>query len=1032
MSRREELYDTYLERLLQGVEVDPVAYLEREGLDDPELLAKLQSLHLVSRLVPSEEAESSPSEGLPCERIGSYRMLRPLGRGGMGEVYLAEQENLGRQVAVKILQASAFPTAAASLRFHREARSLAQLRHPSVVSVIDFGVEDGLHYLVMEYIPGEDLSTIIHEAGQSEEAIPPSQAVRWAAEIARALERVHAADILHRDVKSSNIRITPEGRAVLVDFGLAARQDSDGPTLTRSFLGSPAYASPEQVRGTRALDARTDVYSLGVTLFRCVTGRLPFEGEELETLFHRILSETPPLAGSMCSGLPQDLEVILQHVLEKDPERRYSSAVEFADDLEALLAFRPIRAKAPALHRRVGFWVRSHRATAAALLTAALALASVASKSAWDSMESEHARLAQAEGLLRQAEAQYQDYLRVREEIQREALAVHSSRDTMESSYVSRRELENLARIEDGVVKAGLERERLFNKVLESIDQAQALDPSLEGCDSLRARVFLQRHHESEEEGERVSSRFYLSQAQRWDPSASALEDQLGTPLRFHSSLPGEFRIEVFRYEEQSRLMPEGDPRMAPLLVSALHPASTENGIGATVDPPYPGQWCLTLEQEQGPLAARDLIFEVEGWPLEDVVLVSRGTAQVPTGSRLLEVDGAAVYGDFELDQLRLGRSADGSLNTIPPPRRSFRFQQGEHRFVVEAENLEALGVELQSAVDRARAGNCRVRLWRDGEILERTLSSPIQVRLTTQPLISSPKVFGIPMVSGDSHSLPQSFTLLRLSREGSEDILLSYHGKSETSLDVELEWVPTGTTPAGYRRVVGKPVWQIPSFWIAQHEVRSDHYLQFLNSPRTQQEIAEAAEPVLFPRTFRNAERGGLWPRDADGLFRLPPDWPAAIPVVAISWFDAQAYARWMSEEAQAAGLPYRFRLPGRTEFRTSARGAAMWPYPYGLRFRPDWSNCCFSRPVPAAEPVLRYPIDESPLGVCDTSGSVLEWLDEWWDQGHSERFAAGGSWAQGGSVAAKPTSGLGLRPHETSMEAGFRLVLEIDLEPR
>ncbi|PCJ55146.1 MAG: hypothetical protein COA70_02530 [Planctomycetota bacterium] len=153
----EELYDAYLDRLLAGVEVDPSAFLQREGCDD-ELLEKLGALHLAARIVPAESVSGVEPEAndLPCDRIGGYRLLHRLGRGGMGEVFLAEQETLGRKVALKILHESSFPTPNASLRFHCEARNLAKLRHPNVVTIFDFGVEDGLYYLVMEFIPGQD------------------------------------------------------------------------------------------------------------------------------------------------------------------------------------------------------------------------------------------------------------------------------------------------------------------------------------------------------------------------------------------------------------------------------------------------------------------------------------------------------------------------------------------------------------------------------------------------------------------------------------------------------------------------------------------------------------------------------------------------------------------------------------------------------------------------------------------------------------------------------------------------------------
>ena len=1005
--RREQLYDAYLDRLLAGVEIDPATFLQRENCKDSELLEKLQALHLVARLVPAESPpESTPEPGLPCTQIGDYRLLRCLGRGGMGEVYLAEQESLDRKVAVKILRASAFQSATASLRFHREARSLARLRHPNVVTVFDFGVENGQHFLVMEYVPGQDLTEIIADTATRQETIPPSKAVTWAAQIARALQSAHEIGIFHRDVKASNIRITPEGRAVLVDFGLASEHDAEGPTLTHSFVGSPAYASPEQIRGNVELDARSDVYSLGVTLYRCITGRLPFEAAELDALFHKILNEQAVSPRSYCPGIPQDLDVVIRHSMEKDPERRYQSAAAFADDLEALLEFRPIQARPPAFLRRCLFWARSHRASAAAIFTASIAVLAIVALLGVQSFQRSQNRLARAEELLERARDRFDEFRAIRDEIGADTQRVLYIRATMESNYLPPQQLQELDRIEDAVQEAELQRERLFNGVLDLLDQAEASNADLKGPDALRAELYMARHLESEMLGDAVGSRFYRAQANRFGASQNLEELQLTAHLFLEVTPPGPVQVQEFVFLEQAQLREGGDHRMVPI------------ARAGAVEGVLPGTWCLRVDTNTPPFLRDDLIVSVESWPIEGSVLVTRGNGRIQAGDRLTAVDDLPIASRYDIDQLMWG----------PDTTSVFHFQSPTTEYQIPASSLAELDISLGIAQDYLESLGGKVGVVRNGQVLKLSSPAGVKTRVTTIPLLAPAHAWHTVANPQQAIGFPPGAALLRIRRDGFEDQVLSLRLQPDQKLHAKVTLIPRDTTPPGFRRVIPQPSWSEEPFWIQEREVTSAEYLAFLNAPEIQTQINASAEAILFPRTFRNAQQGGSWLRNADGLFVLPEDWPATWPVMGISWFDAVRYAEWLSVQARAAGLPYQYRLPSLAEFRIAARGAANWDYPYGPRFRPNWSNCCFSRPTPAPEPVLSYPVDESVFGVFDTSGSALEWLDAWWDQNQTERFAAGGSWAQGGSIPAKPTSGLGIRPRETSLETSFRLVLEID----
>ncbi len=1015
---REEVYGAYLDELLAGRLPDPQQFLTKAGVEDAQLLRKLRALFVASKIVPKPATPEPADAGeeIPFQRLGDYRLIRRLGEGGMGTVFLAEQEALGRQVALKVIRADLFGSTTTSQRFQREARSLARLQHPGVVTVFDFGVEQGVHYLAMEQVPGRDLAEHLVQQDQEGTAIPPSEAVRWIAEVARALQCVHEAGILHRDVKASNIRITPEGKAVLVDFGLAIDQGGEGPTLTQSFLGSPAYASPEQIRGGRSLDPRADVYSLGVTLYRCITGVMPFAADDLKVLFRRILESDPPPPKHHSPGIPRDLDVVILHALEKDPERRYSSAAELADDLEALLRFQPIRARPPSRVRLLQQWARRHRASAAAMLTAAVAaliavifLATQASRNAAQIRTD-------AAGLIRSAAERVQEYLEMRQDMLAQERMVHTIEEAMETRYLSPLELRQLDGAQNEARQSALQRERLFHQILDQLDQAESIDAQVAGADAVRAELYLTRFLESEEVYDSASSTFYREQAERFDDGTTW--NRLRPPARLALEVqpPGPVEIHTFLLAEQADIVAQGEHRLVP-----FHPTD-EDALVA------PGTWCLRVLHPGKGVLREDLIYRLAGWPIEGCVLVAEDRGRLQRGDRLLAVDGIPILGDFERDLLIAGESPDGDPDRVVPPLRIFEFARGEQHFELQAPNWTSLGARLLLPEEMALEGDCEAQLWRDGQVLTTSLAAGTRVRITTVPLLSDSRAW-TRHVPGEMLAFEPGLRVLLLRRPGFEDLRLPLLLESDLETSYRVEMNPIGTTPDGFRLVDPGSYWHdYQPYWIMEHEVTSAQYLKFLNHAATQARIAQSAQPALHPRTFDTAASGGLWPRLGNGSYQLPADWQPDWPVFGVSWHDAVAYAEWRTTQAQAAGLRHRFRLPILGEFRIAARGLPKWLYPYGSRFRPNWSNCCFSRPRPRPEPILRYPVDESIYGVFDCSGSALEWLDAWWGQEQAQRFAGGGSWAQGGAIAAKPSSGLGMLPDATSMETSFRLVLEIE----
>ncbi len=336
----------------------------------------------------------------PGTVLGDFELGEPLGHGSMGIVFEARQHSVpGRRVAVKLLRDLVGSRSAAE-RFQREIRSIGRLDHPSLVDVVSSGVHEGIPYYAMKLVEGVSVDRLLARMRQrpdvpasaatvlemtasaadqpvedtsgdagsdgssvrsSTDHVPPEeQYLRWVArvglDLADALQHAHERDVVHRDVKPSNIIVTRSGRPVLVDFGLAQVAEDPSLTVSGDFLGTLAYAAPEQVRGD-AVDVRADVYSLGATLYELLTLRRPFQAQDRRALLHRIEHDEPAGLGK---HIPRDLRTICQAAMAKSPSRRYASPGELAHDLREFLAGRPIEARPPGLPERAVRQVRTH------------------------------------------------------------------------------------------------------------------------------------------------------------------------------------------------------------------------------------------------------------------------------------------------------------------------------------------------------------------------------------------------------------------------------------------------------------------------------------------------------------------------------------------------------------------------------------------------------------------------------------------------------------------------------------------------
>jgi len=402
---REAGEDTELRRHVEAMLVQDAA--ESTTLDTPLVSPGVRGA--LSELV--WEAESDADAGSIPKTIGGYRILEELGHGAQAKVYLAEHETLHRQVALKVLRAPVTDGSSRSeQRFRREAEVTARIEHPNICSVYETGCSEGVTWIAMQYVPGSTLGAhLVRQREASGKAgkeatlhLPESDAsskdgstkpssgaarrsdlmrvVAFTEQAARALHVAHEDGLVHRDIKPGNLMVADDGRPVILDFGLAHTSGRDGSLgalgLTRSqdVLGTPHYMAPEQLRASDKVDRRTDVYALGVTLYECLTGRCPFDAVSIEALYQQILTVEPPRPRTLNPHISKDLEVVLLAAIEKEPGRRYQSALDFAEDLRRVRQYEPIRARPISTWGRMVRLARRHPAVASSLSIAAVSL----------------------------------------------------------------------------------------------------------------------------------------------------------------------------------------------------------------------------------------------------------------------------------------------------------------------------------------------------------------------------------------------------------------------------------------------------------------------------------------------------------------------------------------------------------------------------------------------------------------------------------------------------------------------------------
>jgi serine/threonine protein kinase/tetratricopeptide (TPR) repeat protein len=420
-------------RIQAGEAIDVEAFLQAHPEDAEQLRRLLPALFLLAE-VSGPEGGTAPAAapGDELGELGDFRLLREVGRGGMGIVYEAEQVSLGRRVALKVLPFAATLDPRQLQRFQNEARAAASLHHEHIIPVYSVGCERSVHFYAMQFIDGQTLAQLIHTlqapdsqaqadapatpddrpandvptapvAALSTERSGPRgrayyrQAAELIAQAAEALEHAHSLAIVHRDIKPANLLVDPRGKLWVGDFGLARLGADAGLTLSGDLLGTLRYMAPEQALSRHGLvDHRADVYALGASLYELLTLRPAVTGTERAEVLRQVAFEEPVAPSKLDKGMPAELETIVLKAVEKNPADRYATAQELADDLRRFLEDRPIRARRPTLWQRLTKWGRRHKGvvrTAFAALVLAVVVLALSTAWIWKENQDKNAAL---------------------------------------------------------------------------------------------------------------------------------------------------------------------------------------------------------------------------------------------------------------------------------------------------------------------------------------------------------------------------------------------------------------------------------------------------------------------------------------------------------------------------------------------------------------------------------------------------------------------------------------------------------------
>ena len=760
---------------IERIDADDADGVESLLRANPEHAAQLRTIltSLRGLSMVGEQAETEPD--LPFQRLGQYRILRRLGQGGMGIVFLARQESVGRLVALKVVHAALAAHPAMLARFRREAQAIARLRHPNIVTVYDSGEDQGTVYMVMEFVPGTGLDVLIGEGGDR----PLRSILTWTRDVARALSCAHDAGVIHRDVKPGNILITSDSRAMLLDFGLARDAEDGSLTVSGSFQGSPHYASPEQIVGARAdIGPKSDIYSLGITLYEAATGTMPFAGATTEQVFQKILAGVLVPPRKLNAQIVGDLETVIQKATDRDPQHRYDSAAEFAGDLDALLSFRPIRARPPGPIRRILLWARRNRVAALSVAAVAVLAAVLAATLVFQRAAEQERRRDEARDALEKAERRLAELIEDRDRAIGLESGLVALRRELADSYHPVERWDELDRRENEIRRAREARDATFAEVLQLLDLADDLvEPDLARSRATRADLLMEQWRIARATGDPASGAL-LRKVVALDDGGRYRDELAGTATLRMTTHPSGAELFLFRYEDLPTVADVDEPRRVPVPVR-LDAAGTATLVKTAVSP---GTWCLRPRRAVGAIGLDDRITHVDGHPVEGTIFVNRDADPVRRLDTMVECDGEPVTTLY----------------------RALR-QAREYVFERDGETMTVDGSIVPMVADAnliAKMGDVDATVVRDGRVESVRLPPDGAYRVTAAPLFLRDECrLGATPVGPRRIAAGEYLALARC--DGFEDVRLPFTVRPGIDATIEVGLVPDVDPPDGYVLVV-------------------------------------------------------------------------------------------------------------------------------------------------------------------------------------------------------------------------------------
>ncbi|MDJ0521215.1 MAG: bifunctional serine/threonine-protein kinase/formylglycine-generating enzyme family protein [Planctomycetota bacterium] len=1040
-------------------------------------------------------------------RIPGFRIERELGRGAMGVVYLAHEEALGRDVALKVLKPGFGEGDEVRQRFEREVRATGRLKHPGIVPILSTGEAQGRRWFAMQFVPGDTLEQVLEKARHG--TIGVARAARIAREVALALDAAHNAGVTHRDVKPGNVMLLTEhapeaergnpcrrmrrswlkrdggkpivDRPLLADFGLAADRTASKLSESGMLIGTPGYMAPEQYQGRpEDVGPHSDQWALGVLLYECVTGHMPFPTSDLATLARMIGHDEPIAPSRLDPRVDRDLETICLKALSKNPRDRYADLHDMADDLGHWLREEPISARPPGPVRRVASWARRRPVAATALgalfvVGAILAIVTIGTRIA---------RVARTDKLEQQAQEHMdRGEFGLAEQMYDEWIALDPAdgrpRDLRDKVRARRGINEASRKLDEALVaidalNAG--RDRLARLQARARLGAEAMGGSGLGTGTARGSEPWWMRQSAYAAGQAIEQ-LSVELASRRAAVSNRLAVARSLAEANASAAGREGRLLLVAIKQRAAAWHMGEWRLARAAKDAeratLHRLAVLDLDRQTYAAELEG--IRTVRIVPGPDPASAWLFRYE----READVIERG------GPRLLPVpyhpvDGLQPIGDVYLEAVtrRLAGEGSSAIRTDVP------------RAAEPLASTETHVGTLAGALPRKRYAE---RLAGSAYPLE---TNPANALGRLQP--------------EHELALPTGRYLLLVRREGHPDMLLPF-GVDRTEPeplrvpeDLDLVRVPEGFVlvpggtvllgsgaPPAPRALPRQPV-PVRTFLAARFELTYADWWEFLSDPRTRAaleaaverngaaglryvpraaDVAAEAEPYARALTSRSAEDGSFAPMPSPeqpvahvSLYDVIGYPPANVgadgkdvysieqlaEAVRASHTVGWGYLRWRTERSRerarqaAAGgavLPdvavvreadgtlgyraLRFTLPRQPEWERMARGADDRAFVYGDEREWLYFKGVRSRPYdPAPEPVGLFVEDESVFGVRDLTGSVAEWTADWDAEG-SVFWIKGHSWGSQGSDDDRIAGRSYLAPDAVSPTVGVRVVV-------